>query len=188
MSLGCSGVLAVVGFSAGCRVQTKARKNAKSHLLISGANHRRIKNPITTDGTPEEWYSPNNAVVVESRRFTPNRITFDVRSQVGGELIISQGCDSGWRITGDGKAGVHSNLVSIDIKPAQTRAAKQPTPAWAPAVCAGIAIWLTSTTDDHLVELALSTVLAYGSFLIAEDFHASGVLSTLTAGILIGNS
>jgi CPA1 family monovalent cation:H+ antiporter len=29
--------------------------------------------------------------------------------------------------------------------------------------------------------------LAYGSFLIAEDFHASGVLSTLTAGILIGN-
>jgi len=55
------------------------------------------------------------------------------------------------------------------------------------AICAGIALWLTSTTDDHLVELALSTVLAYGSFLIAEDFHASGVLSTLTAGILIGN-
>jgi len=55
------------------------------------------------------------------------------------------------------------------------------------AICAGIVIWLTSTTEDHLVELALSTVLAYGSFLIAEDFHASGVLSTLTAGILIGN-
>lgn len=55
------------------------------------------------------------------------------------------------------------------------------------AVCAGIVLWLTSTTDDHLVELALSTVLAYGSFLIAEDLHASGVLSTLTAGILIGN-
>lgn len=30
-------------------------------------------------------------------------------------------------------------------------------------------------------------MLAYGSFLVAEDFHASGVLSTLTAGILIGN-
>ena len=54
-------------------------------------------------------------------------------------------------------------------------------------LCAGIALWLTSTTDDHLVELALSTVLAYGSFLIADDFHVSGVLSTLTAGILIGN-
>ena len=55
------------------------------------------------------------------------------------------------------------------------------------ALCAGVAILLTRTTDDHLVELALSTVVAYGSFLIAEDFHASGVLSTLTAGILIGN-
>jgi CPA1 family monovalent cation:H+ antiporter len=55
------------------------------------------------------------------------------------------------------------------------------------ALCAGAVLYLTSTTDDHLVELALSTVLAYGSFLIAEDFHASGVLSTLTAGILIGN-
>ena len=55
------------------------------------------------------------------------------------------------------------------------------------AVCAGIILLLTGTTDDHLVELALSTVVAYGSFLIAEDFHASGVLSTLTAGILVGN-
>jgi CPA1 family monovalent cation:H+ antiporter len=52
---------------------------------------------------------------------------------------------------------------------------------------AGFVIWLSSTTDDHLVELALSTVAAYGSFLIAEDLGASGVLSTLTAGILIGN-
>ena len=55
------------------------------------------------------------------------------------------------------------------------------------ALCAGVALFITSTTDDHLVELALSTVAAYGSFLIAHDFHASGVLSTLTAGILIGN-
>jgi len=54
-------------------------------------------------------------------------------------------------------------------------------------VCAGIILLLTHNTDDHLVELALSTLAAYGSFLIAEDLHASGVLSTLTTGILIGN-
>lgn len=54
-------------------------------------------------------------------------------------------------------------------------------------LCAGIALFLTGTTDDHLIELVLSTVAAYGSFLLAEDFHASGVLSTLTVGILIGN-
>ena len=55
------------------------------------------------------------------------------------------------------------------------------------ALCAGITLLLTRSTDDHLIELALSTVVAYGSFLIAEDFHASGVLSTLTTGILVGN-
>ena len=55
------------------------------------------------------------------------------------------------------------------------------------SLCAGVILLLTHTTDDHLVELALSTVAAYGSFLIAEDLHASGVLSTLTVGILIGN-
>src|SRR5258708_28732174 len=55
------------------------------------------------------------------------------------------------------------------------------------ALCAGVILLLTHNTDDHLVELALSTIAAYGSFLIAEDFHASGVFSTLTVGILIGN-
>ena len=55
------------------------------------------------------------------------------------------------------------------------------------ALCAGGVLLLTHNTEDHLVELALSTVAAYGSFLVAEDFHVSGVLSTLTTGILIGN-
>jgi len=52
---------------------------------------------------------------------------------------------------------------------------------------AGFILLLTHNTSDHLIELALSTVAAYGSFLIAEQLHASGVLSTLTVGILIGN-
>ncbi|MBI1793124.1 MAG: sodium:proton antiporter [Chloroflexi bacterium] len=55
------------------------------------------------------------------------------------------------------------------------------------AAIAGIILLFTHNTSDHLIELTLSTVAAYGSFLIAEQFHASGVLSTLTAGILIGN-
>src|ERR1700690_756314 len=55
------------------------------------------------------------------------------------------------------------------------------------ALVAGFILLLTHNTSDHLIELALSTVAAYGSFLIAEQFHASGLLSTLTAGILIGN-
>lgn len=42
-------------------------------------------------------------------------------------------------------------------------------------------------TDDRLVEITLTTLAAFGSFLIAEHFHMSGVLAVLTAGILVGN-
>jgi CPA1 family monovalent cation:H+ antiporter len=41
--------------------------------------------------------------------------------------------------------------------------------------------------DDHLVEITLTTVVAFGSFLLAEELHCSGVLSTVTAGIVTGS-
>lgn len=46
---------------------------------------------------------------------------------------------------------------------------------------------LTRHIDDHLVEVTLTTLVAYGSFLLAEQVHASGVLSTVTAGIVLGS-
>ena len=46
---------------------------------------------------------------------------------------------------------------------------------------------VTGHTEDHLVEITFSTIAAYGSFLVAEHFHLSGVMATLTAGILFGN-
>ncbi|MFA5970557.1 MAG: sodium:proton antiporter [Sphingomonas sp.] len=48
-------------------------------------------------------------------------------------------------------------------------------------------IWLAGRTKDRLVEIMLTMVIAYGSFLLAEHFHASGVLATLTAGVIVGN-
>ncbi len=54
-------------------------------------------------------------------------------------------------------------------------------------VAAGIAILLAGRTSDHLVETALTAVAAYGSFLIAERLGASGVLATVSAGLLMGN-
>ena len=55
------------------------------------------------------------------------------------------------------------------------------------AVVAGIVLLLAGGTDDHLVEITFTTVAAFGSFLLAEHFHLSGVLATLTAGLIIGN-
>ncbi|HEY1931233.1 MAG TPA: sodium:proton antiporter [Acetobacteraceae bacterium] len=53
--------------------------------------------------------------------------------------------------------------------------------------CGGIAIAAAGRTEDHLIETALTTVAAYGSFQLAERFHLSGVLATVTAGLLMGN-
>jgi CPA1 family monovalent cation:H+ antiporter len=42
-------------------------------------------------------------------------------------------------------------------------------------------------TDDHLVEITFTMVAAYGSFLVADYFGLSGVLATITAGLVMGN-
>src|SRR5215216_7924235 len=42
--------------------------------------------------------------------------------------------------------------------------------------------------DDPLVETTLTTVLAFGSYLVAEYFHVSGVLAVVAAGIVNGNA
>ena len=55
------------------------------------------------------------------------------------------------------------------------------------ALIAGGALLLAGATDDHLVEVTFTIVAAYGSFLLAEHFRLSGVLATLTAGLIIGN-
>ena len=49
------------------------------------------------------------------------------------------------------------------------------------------ALLLAGRTDDHLVEITFTTVAAYGSFLLADYFGLSGVLATITAGLVIGN-
>jgi CPA1 family monovalent cation:H+ antiporter len=55
------------------------------------------------------------------------------------------------------------------------------------AVVAAAALLLMGRTEDHLVEMTFTTVAAYGSFLLAERFHLSGVLATLAAGLVLGN-
>ncbi len=50
-----------------------------------------------------------------------------------------------------------------------------------------VALVIAGRTEDHLVELAVTTVAAYASFILAEDLHASGVLATLAAGMVLGN-
>jgi monovalent cation:H+ antiporter, CPA1 family len=52
---------------------------------------------------------------------------------------------------------------------------------------AGVVLVLARHTSDHLVEIVFTTLAAYASFLLAEHFHFSGVLASLTAGLIVGN-
>ena len=54
------------------------------------------------------------------------------------------------------------------------------------AAFGGVTILVAKRTSEHLIEAALTTVTAYGSFLAAEYFDVSGVLATVTAGLTIG--
>ncbi len=51
----------------------------------------------------------------------------------------------------------------------------------------GAALALAVRTDDHLVEITLTTIAAYGSFLVAGHLGMSGVLASLAAGLVVGN-
>jgi CPA1 family monovalent cation:H+ antiporter len=50
-----------------------------------------------------------------------------------------------------------------------------------------ILMFLAGRTPDYLVEITFTMLAAYGSFLLAQRYHFSGVLATLTAGLVVGN-
>jgi CPA1 family monovalent cation:H+ antiporter len=101
-------------------------------------------------------------------------------------------------LANDGVAAVLFSLVLLWSQTAGSRAATPGEIAQTLLVTVGggilsglvfgaAAIVIAGRTADHLVESALTLVVAYGSFLLAERFHCSPVLATVTAGLLMGN-
>jgi monovalent cation:H+ antiporter, CPA1 family len=85
-----------------------------------------------------------------------------------------------WAVDGWGEVGTGTNV-------AQALAITAGGGTIVGLLCGGAAILIAGRTSDHLVETALTTVAAYGSFLLAEYLHLSGVLATVAAGLLMGN-
>ncbi len=46
---------------------------------------------------------------------------------------------------------------------------------------------VTREFDDHLLEIMLTTVVAFGAYLCAEALHVSGVIAVVVAGLVVGN-
>ena len=50
-----------------------------------------------------------------------------------------------------------------------------------------VASKITATVDDSQIEITLTTIVAYGSYLLAHHLHLSGVIATGAAGLMVGN-
>jgi len=46
---------------------------------------------------------------------------------------------------------------------------------------------ILKNVDDHLIETTTTVALAFGSYVIAEEFHVSGILAVVAAGLMVGN-
>jgi CPA1 family monovalent cation:H+ antiporter len=46
---------------------------------------------------------------------------------------------------------------------------------------------IMALVDDHLIELTISVVLAYGTYLLADALHQSGIIATVVAAAALGN-
>ena len=55
------------------------------------------------------------------------------------------------------------------------------------AVAGFAASRILPSVGDHLIEISLSVVLAYGTYLAADALNQSGVIATAVAGIVLGN-
>lgn len=55
------------------------------------------------------------------------------------------------------------------------------------AICGAVANFAMTFAKDPLISIAITTVAAYGTFILADSLHASGILATATAGLLLGD-
>lgn len=55
------------------------------------------------------------------------------------------------------------------------------------AVAGYLASRVVARVDDHLIETTISLLVAYGTYVIADALHESGVIATVVAGITLGS-
>lgn len=46
---------------------------------------------------------------------------------------------------------------------------------------------ITASLDDPQIEITITTIVAYGSYLLAHHLHLSGIIATAAAGLVMGN-
>jgi len=121
----------------------------------------------------------------------------------GGPLESSGGCASRRRLVTIGRDGEPRERRDGDraLRPgprdvgrrrlARTDRRSRSSSAWSARVVLGIALGMLAArivrgVDEHLTELTLTVVLAYGTYLVADALGLSGVIATLFAAGVFG--
>ena len=120
------------------------------------------------------------AVVATFKRLT---VPPALSTMVDGESLLNDG-------TGLVLFSIALGVVYAPITPAEAVVTFAGTVALSIAigVVAGLAAArLIRLVDDHLIELTITVVLAYGSYMLADELHLSGVIATVTAAVMLGN-
>ena len=55
-------------------------------------------------------------------------------------------------------------------------------------ICGMLASALIERIDDHAIEITITTIVAFGSFVLAENVHVSGVIAVVIAGLVVGHT
>jgi CPA1 family monovalent cation:H+ antiporter len=120
------------------------------------------------------------AVVATFKRL---RVPAALSTMVDGESLLNDG-------TGLVLFAIAVQLVDSPIGPAQVILAFVGTVAISIGIGLAtgfLASRIIGLVDDHLIELTVTVVLAYGSYMLADGFHLSGVIATVTAAVALGN-
>ncbi len=115
--------------------------------------------------------------------FKPLRVSPSLATMVDGESLLNDG-------TGLVLFAIAVQAIVVPTSPLDATFGFIGTVAVSVAiglVSGWLATRLISRIDDHLLELTISVVLAYGSYLIADQFHLSGVIATVVAAVVLGN-